>query len=571
MNKFFIGEVLYKLKVLINEAFRGGIDRVLNYNIQASGEIKGLFQDASQVYEFKITPDNKLSYIEFELKGKRSDSYLIGYFLDTGIKTDSNRNTKPKKCLVGKPCGQGCVTKGKECRYKLSLKQSVIINKLREATPAKLPSNAQELDQNARDISKKFNVSPVVAIGAASGAALLSVPMLGAAGYMAFRNNYHEGFKKSAAEIKRDVDEGSRGYSESGVEYIQIFKEAPDSLKSGVHKDLIHGNNQQKPQPTQPDIDDIFSAQFENGKWSARPKQPEATTPKQDADQITFVVGGFAGQGGQNSQHYADQFYPPEGSQLRQDLEARMSQYGIGADLFENHHVVPVDNRDFELRPASERGEGFQIDLPGLTVTDETAEQFKVMLGASVVKGYNPTAYNLAFQAYTYHKKHPDKPINLLGYSAGGMAVHEAAHILKELGIKNVRTAAFGSPYFGLTDKVYPGITFASKFDPVVNAGKIPIRNPVMANTANHFTYLQEPSVRRHLKNLFDGKEPQSEDIWFPGFQSAPQTQSPFNPEEFKNNQNPDTVSQGRKEQRNSDPERMKRVTEYMQNRRRRK
>lgn len=396
------------------------------------------------------------------------------------------------KCKVGKSCGDVCIPKKSKCKdtYSESVELvkelqgvrkelSELRNELRrmrtsETKPPSITKNKESLDKASKAITNSIDISKVAAVGAIAGMSLISLPP---AGYLAFRANYHNNFNKSAEEAKKIA--------------IEIKDDIPSDLKGGYK-----GINNDTP-----------------------------------ADQITFVVGGFAGQGGENSLQYAQQFAPNRGSNAQNTLKQSAEDNNDSPDLFENHHVVAINNRDFEIRPAGQR-EKVSIPIPftDQTITDGTTEQFKTMLETSVIKGANPVSVELAAKAYAYRQKHPDKPINLMGYSAGGMVTHEAAQILEKMGVKDVRVANFGSPYWGLTDKVGQSVTFASENDPVVSQGGVAIRDPVVVNkVANHFAYLQNPDVRRHLANFFDRTKSNvnpSQDVWIPGITPTPKEQA---------------------------------------------
>lgn len=396
-------------------------------------------------------------------------------------------------CKIGKQCGDICIPKRKKCKdtrgeaaalvkelQGVRKELSELRNELRSMrsgnnTPQKPSQELQKsLDKTSKAIANSVDISKVAAVGAIAGMSLIALPP---AGYLAFRANYHNNFNKSAEEAKNIANE--------------IKDDIPNDLKGGY-------------------------------------KGTNGDTP---ANQITFVVGGFAGQGGENSLQYAQQFAPNRGSGAQNTLKQSAEDASDSPDLFEDHHVVAINNRDFEIRPSGKR-EKVSIPIPftDQTITDGTTEQFKTMLETSVVKGSNPVSIELAAKAYAYRQKHPDKPINLMGYSAGGMVTHEAAHILEKMGVKDVRVANFGSPYWGLNDKVGQSVTFASENDPVVSQGGVAIRDPILVNkVANHFAYLQNPDTRRHLANFFDRSKSNvkpNQDVWVPGVTPTPKEQS---------------------------------------------
>lgn len=136
-----------------------------------------------------------------------------------------------------------------------------------------------------------------------------------------------------------------------------------------------------------------------------------------DNDQITFVAGGFAGMKGQAGLEYAPYF---------------------GAAL-PGHHMVGVPTPEFDVGgPINEN------PLNNITAN------WSNVVGTAVIKGRNMSSVRMAAMAAAHYRKH-GKPVNLIGYSGGGMVAAEAHEILKEMGIP-VRTATLGTPWFGFTD-----------------------------------------------------------------------------------------------------------------------
>lgn len=482
-----VQRVVLALKREIGTVFRGGIDALLSFDLADNDTLFGKFVDSNQVYDYEFSPTNELSYVESDT---RSDAYLIGWHIDSGnsrgVRRDARRRKKANQCTRGKPCGESCIARGDKCQVKLSLRSASELKEIRNEiralrkevrslretppTQAAPPATAEAKAMSGEKVAKtakQFNVSKAIAIAGIAGASLVGLPI---AGYFAFRAKYQLGFKQSANDAKKMASD--------------MKDEIPTELKGG-YKGANGG----------------------------------------PADQITFVVGGFAGQGGDNSLQYAQQLVPNAGGVLSDELKKQAEAAGESPDLFENHHVVAINNREFEIRPAGQR-EKLEIDIPltGQKLTDGNVEQFRVMLDSAIKQGRNPVAVQMAAKAYAYNQQFPDKPINLLGYSAGGMVTHETAQILKEMGVKNVRVANFGSPYWGLTDKVGDAVTFASKNDPAISQGGVAVRDPVMVNSVvDHFSYLRDGDVRRKLKELFDGKPPKTETpVWVPNVTTEP-------------------------------------------------
>lgn len=265
------------------------------------------------------------------------------------------------------------------------------------------------------------------------GASTVGVPVVS---YLALRSKYRSGFKESA----------------------EIAKQQANSVKvpSDITGDLLF-----------------------DGKSITRSR-----SRLKQANQITFVVGGFGGEEGYNSVRWAKEFKEGIGSDESSTTKREKST------LFDDHHIVAVNNADFDIDSSS-------------TPEQQVERGVELMLRTTLKKGRNLTAVKTAAMAYAYYEKHK-LPINLIGYSGGGMATHEAAEILKEMGVE-VKVANFASPYWGLTKKVGNSITFVSPND---NASQNrPIREPInIKSVKNHFSYLRNEEVRSKLKDFFDGK-----------------------------------------------------------------
>lgn len=136
-----------------------------------------------------------------------------------------------------------------------------------------------------------------------------------------------------------------------------------------------------------------------------------------DVEQITFVAGGFAGQRGLSGLEYAPLF----------------------GEFLPGHHMIGVETPEFDVGPPITEG-----------VPQHMAAQYANMLDIAVVQGRNPSAVRMAAQAAAYYRTY-GKPVNLVGYSAGGMVAAEAHEILKTMGVPT-KTAAIATPWFGFTD-----------------------------------------------------------------------------------------------------------------------
>lgn len=244
-----------------------------------------------------------------------------------------------------------------------------------------------------------------------------------------------------------------RARHQAGIgESAKIAKEQGDEIlkKMQASKDMdIEGG-----------LKTSLSLAGENSFWN------NASTSKTKAKQVTFVVNGF------------DLTDSVDGAlNIHDDIKGNDA-------LFDDHHFVAVSNEGFSSIGKTER------------------EVLDNIVGR---KGGNPVAVRLAANAYAFHQKYPDLPINLVGNSAAGMATHEAAEILKKIGVDS-KVANFGSPYFGMSKKVGPSVTFNNKYDYATEW--TPVRDEVhINNIKDHNAYLKEDKVRGMLKDFFDGKE----------------------------------------------------------------
>lgn len=141
---------------------------------------------------------------------------------------------------------------------------------------------------------------------------------------------------------------------------------------------------------------------------------------KNKVDQITFFTGGVGGIKG---------------------LEADYMGQQLGK-MLPDHHVVGIESPEQEIVP--EKGE--KVFHPRFL-----QKAARTLLKDNLTKGRSEVAVRIAARAYAYHQKFPDKPINLVGQSGGGMPTREAYEILDKMGVKDVRVVTTGSPYFGLT------------------------------------------------------------------------------------------------------------------------
>ena len=214
-----------------------------------------------------------------------------------------------------------------------------------------------------------------------------------------------------------------------------------------------------------------------------------------DKEQITFTVGGFYGNDGEEKARAGENYFT-------ENLKTKI--LGDKENPGGRHLVVTHSNREFNLPQIKSQGAVGAFEL--------TSEYYKAILKTSLVQGRNPEAVNLASRAIAYHQKYPDKPINLVGHSAGGMITHETAEILNTLSPKiPVKIVNMGTPWYGLTNKVGQSYTITDKTDYLIQT-TAQTRDTVLINKNEETThnmsthylkhYLKDPESNKKLKEL---------------------------------------------------------------------
>ena len=235
-------------------------------------------------------------------------------------------------------------------------------------------------------------------------------------------------------------------------------------------------------------------------------KNVEVPDIPDDKDNITFSTGGFYGQYGDAAARKGEDY-------LAYKLEKEV--------LDNNHFSVKHRNTEFnipedDLLPKLNWEE--EIDLPTQLEAAKRAVggHYAATLKPVFTQGRNPEAVKLASEVYAYHQKYPNKAINLVGHSAGGMVNHEAAEILDKMGVK-VKTVNLGSSWYGFTQKVGESHTIATNKDFYLKSMGIPrdaiyvgSKEPVsMAEGFEAHTlkgYMRSPEVVAKLKELLNTK-----------------------------------------------------------------
>lgn len=467
-----VQQVEIALKKIIESVYTDGITAILKTDMGDDNTITGKFADGAQVYNYTITPDDKLEYNEIEATGERSDAYLLGYTVDSGMalrgkrldaQTPSQRSGRSPKCEKGKRCGGACIAHGNQCSMALSNEARTVTQKARVAikrVKAQSPTVKQPQAYSAAIAptgATAPSATPKEGSNLAAKALVAGASVLGlsVAAYTAARANYRAGFAESAEMARQQSAKLAKQPYQVSDHEKEMAAEMGITLPTDepLVPDVLYGHT-------------LVMRELIKQKYSASGlKVPPAK-------QITLVANGFDGNDNANG-----------GAAVANDF---------AGEEFADHHIVPISNEGFSAK--SRR--------PGILVSSEDA--IKTQLGNVFMQGRNPAAVRMAATAHAFHQKHPDLPINFIGYSGAGMAANEAAEIMQALKIP-VKVANFGSPYWGLTQKVGDSVTFNSPGDYVTQ--RTPVRDSVNVNEVkDHFSYLKSGVVRSKLKDFFDGK-----------------------------------------------------------------
>ena len=186
-------------------------------------------------------------------------------------------------------------------------------------------------------------------------------------------------------------------------------------------------------------------------------------------DQITFVAGGFAGTQGLAGIEYAPYFQ----------------------NILNLHQVVGVPIPEFDVGP------GIFDDPVGNIV-----QNWQNVVGTALITGRNESAVRMAAMAAAHYRKY-GLPVNLIGYSSGGMVASEAHEILRLMNVP-VKTATVGTAYFGFTDlpvKDMIGLIGEGDF-----FGSFPVQNRVeLPDVKKHWLdhYIDSPLFEFELNRHF--------------------------------------------------------------------
>lgn len=107
-------------------------------------------------------------------------------------------------------------------------------------------------------------------------------------------------------------------------------------------------------------------------------------------------------------------------------------------------HTVAVDTTSFNKLP----------EVAPKNVIKVSYDLNKTKIKEALIKGYNPTARELAATMYAYHKKYPTHTMVSFGHSYGGAITDEAINILSktDVDMTKFRNVSYGATYNGILD-----------------------------------------------------------------------------------------------------------------------
>lgn len=530
-------QVLFRLKQVIDTVFTGGIDTILSVDITENNDIVGRFKEGQQVYDYKITADNRLSYNETKIRG---DAYLIGWFADTGnLRFDAPPVvSKKKQCLKGKPCGGSCIQKGLECSRPLSNKSASDLQQIRKNITQIKKASDTTSTPSEQETAKKFNLPTGVVSGVLLGAFVAGMPV---AGYVAFRNRYRERFTQSGTEAaKQSID-----------------------VETQLRKDAAARTGKSEEELTKEDIYTIErypAGSDKKRKFSVDPDKPY----------ITFTIGGFNDYGEDGTGMAVtlkraldeDSIIPltnkkvqisPEDTWIPMNdvLDDTEDPDGKGSTVkrgfFARRGATDVLKKALgdkypEFINKLRNNETYKQVEPVARLLIRNSRDIGLLANNATMKGYHADAIDAAAQIMAFQRAYPDKPIRIVAHSGGGYAAAEAAEILKRRGI-GVKVANIATPYWGLTELSKDElITIGSKGDYMMGA---PVQNRVEIDdvTAHNWVagggkqgYGSSKQMETELRKFFYGankaerKKKSRKDSYIEGLEAALRLDVPTKP-----------------------------------------
>lgn len=173
---------LLALKASLELAYSDGISRVLDWHLNGS-ELTGRFLDGNELFNFTVSakgitfqqteiPKHDAWLTGFIAQAQRSTGLLyldkaegwLDHLLATEIRADRSADGK-SQCRIGRSCGEGCISKEKQCRVATPMVKSAAVALVRRAT-----TEAKDLEKAHALPSQAHSADPVAVKPAAKGA-----------------------------------------------------------------------------------------------------------------------------------------------------------------------------------------------------------------------------------------------------------------------------------------------------------------------------------------------------------------------------------------------------------------
>lgn len=193
---------------------------------------------------------------------------------------------------------------------------------------------------------------------------------------------------------------------------------------------------------------------------------------------MTFTMGGFVGVGGTKK--------------AAERLSDALQKQTKG-----NHSFIPIDHvytPDYKYKHL-EGTKRKTYEFMG-----ESAKQ----LGKTLVKGKNKEAENIAEVIYSYVAKNPNKPVNIVGHSGGGVLAREVDYILRRKGV-NPKLITMASPDFQIIPRSKNELNFVTDTDFVkpISAPNSIIFTPKPGQDSHRQpAYLENESVMKQVNKF---------------------------------------------------------------------
>lgn len=490
------------------DAAYNGVDRILSATV-SKDIVSGLFHDGPKLMEYTINA--KSGDIAYKISKQRSDAWiqsmLSTFNVDSAVRSDRKKN----KCKQGLSCNTACISPDKTCRVnaaKLASPESVknlyaIAQKL-QTPAAEIVPTPQQLDEfvsprkelegkTIRELKKIAEDRRDIKRYSLMNKEQLIEAMVAADATPEQQDRIRKTLEYKAKERNLDPVRDWRKVAASK----SIWDKGSDlqnAIKAGT---VLFGLSV----GAYSFVRDRYRGNFANSAATAESQAKGVKVEKlpKTKPYITFCVDGFS-----------DRDAPNRGKVVEEMLRDSDPQF------FSKHHMVSVGGPEFNELDNTPEGTPEALKEP--------IRIFKAAMrvaGTALIEGKNPQSVELAAQAYAYAKRYPDRQINMVGHSAGGLVIGEAAEILKLMPdgdaiAKNLRVVSLGTPYFGMTEQVAgkgkdakgSTITISSSGDYL---GVLPKLNGVMVNTVKGHgieDYMNDPRVVTKVTGALGKNDP---------------------------------------------------------------